>query len=361
MVDLFKPYRIGELEIRNRFVRSATTSAWSDENGIIRDEMIRYYEQLAEGGVGLIIKGHMYVDPRGKAHEGMAGIHDDAVVPRLTELTDAVHRRGGAIIAQINFGGYQASAGERMGPSEFNGEGWKSRAMTTSEIWDVVDKFGAAAERAIKAGFDGVQIHAAHGYLVSEFLSKYANRRTDEWGGELRNRMRLLREVYLDIRGRLGPDAVISMKINGDDFSEDGFTVEDSAQVCHALASLGIGMIEVSGGGIGREDKYRERARHSDPALGEPNFGGHCEKIRATTRPKPLALVNGFRTKAAMQAVVDRGIADLISMSRPLIREPDLVNNLKAGQEEASCLRCDACETEAVFGKAMLRCRVDNP
>lgn len=361
MVDLFKPYHIGELEIRNRFIRSATTSAWSDENGVVRDEMIRYYDELAAGGVGLIIKGHMYVDPRGKAHAGMAGIHDDAVIPKLTELTDAVHKRGGAIIAQINFGGYQASAGEKMGPSDFKGDGWKARAMTTSEIWDVVDKFGAGAERAIKAGFDGVQIHAAHGYLVSEFLSKYANKRTDEWGGELRNRMRLLREVYLDIRGRLGPDAVISMKINGDDFSPDGFTVEESAQVCHALASLGIDMIEVSGGGIGRDDEYRERARHSDLTLSEPAFGGHCEKIRATTRPKPLALVNGFRTKAAMQAIVDRGIADLISMSRPLIREPDLVNNLKEGQEEASCLRCDACETEEVFGKAMLRCRVDDP
>src|SRR5512137_1389647 len=100
MVDLFKPYKIGELQIRNRFIRSATTSAWSDENGIIRYEVIPHYEQLAEGGVGLIIKGHLYVDPRGKAHVGMAGIHDDAVVPRLRELTDAVHRRGGAILAQ---------------------------------------------------------------------------------------------------------------------------------------------------------------------------------------------------------------------------------------------------------------------
>ncbi len=360
MVDLFKPYHIGELEIRNRFMRSATTSAWSDENGIIRDEMIRYYEELAEGGVGLIVKGHMYVDPRGKAHAGMAGIHDDAVIPKLTELTDMVHRHSGAILAQINFGGYQASAGERMGPSNYVSSEWKARAMTTSEIWDIVDKFGAAADRAIKAGFDGVQIHAAHGYLISEFLSKHANSRTDEWGGELRNRMRLLREVYLDIRGRLGPDAVIAMKINGDDFSADGFTVDESAQVCHALASLGIDLIEVSGGGIGAEDKYRSRGRHIDPALSEPTFGGHCEKIRAVTRPKPLALVNGFRTKAAMQAYVDRGVADIISMSRPLIREPDLVKLLQAG-EESSCLRCDACETDEVFSKEMLRCRIVEP
>jgi 2,4-dienoyl-CoA reductase-like NADH-dependent reductase (Old Yellow Enzyme family) len=360
MVDLFKPYHIGELEIRNRFVRSATTSAWSDENGIVNREIIKLYEGLAEGGVGLIIKGHLYVDPRGKAHKGMAGIHDDIVIPRLRELTDAVHRHGGAILAQINFGGYQASAGERLGPSDFIGKDWKARAMTTGEIWDAVDKFGQGAERAVKAGFDGVQLHAAHGYLISEFLSKHANMRTDEWGGDLKNRMRLLKEVYEDVRGRLGPDAVVAMKINCDDFSESGFTVEESAQVCHAMAIRGMDLIEVSGGGIGAEDAYRGRGRHTDPSLSEPTFGGHCEKIRATTKPKPLALVNGFRTKAAMQAVVERGVADLISMSRPFIREPDLVKQLNAG-EESSCLRCEACETDEVFGKEMLRCRIVEP
>jgi 2,4-dienoyl-CoA reductase-like NADH-dependent reductase (Old Yellow Enzyme family) len=361
MIDLFKPYRIGELEIRNRFIRSATTSAWSDEHGIVRDEMIRYYEQLAEGGVGLIIKGHLYIAPHGKAHTGMAGIHDDSVIPKLKELTDAVHRNGGVILAQINYGGYQASAGERMGPSDYKGKGWSAREMTTSEIWGVVDRFGSATERAIRAGFDGVQIHAAHGYLVSEFLSKHANTRTDDWGGDLKNRMRLLREVYLDIRGRLGSDAVISMKMNCDDFSVDGFTVDESAQVAHAMAALGIDMIEVSGGGIGGEDEYRGRARHTDPALSEPSFAGHCEKIRATTKPKTLALVNGFRTRAAMQAVVDRGVADLISMSRPFIREPDLVKRLQEGQGEVSCIRCDACGSEVAFSKEMLRCRVDYP
>jgi 2,4-dienoyl-CoA reductase-like NADH-dependent reductase (Old Yellow Enzyme family) len=358
MVDLFKPYELGGITLRNRFIRSATTSAWSDENGVVRPEIIRLYETLAEGGVGLIIKGHLYVDPKGKAHEGMAGIHSDAVVPKLRELTDAVHRYGGAILAQINYGGYQASAGERMGPSNYEGERWKARAMTTSEIWGIVDKFGEGAQRAIDAGFDGVQLHAAHGYLISEFLSKHANTRTDEWGGELRNRMRLLKEVYEDVRGRLGPDTLISMKMNCDDFSRDGFTVDEAAQVAQALAIRGMDMIEISGGGIGQEDKYKERARNPNSALSEPSFAGHCEKIRATTKPKPLALVNGFKSKAAMQAIVDRGIADLISMSRPFINEPDLVKKLQAEQGDASCIRCDACESDSVFSKEMLRCRI---
>ena len=373
MIDLFKSYKIGGLEIRNRFVRSASTSAWADDRGVIRPEVIDLYEGLAEGGVGLIIKGHLYIDPRGKAHAGMAGIHDDVVVPRLKELTDAVHRHEGAIFAQINYGGYQAKAGERMGPSEYEGDGWKARSMTVQEIWGVVDKFGSGAERAIRAGFDGVQIHAAHGYLISEFLSKLANRRTDEWGGSLRNRLHLLHEVYDDIRSRIGSDIPVSMKMNCDDFSDDGFTVDEAAQVAHSLAMRGMDMIEVSGGGIGsvdrvdgsvvgeRErarDKHRDRARHSDPLLAEPSFAGYCEVIRGSTRPKTLALVNGFRTKAAMQAIVDRDIADLISMSRPFIREPDLVKNLKNGQNEVACIRCSACEATSVFSKEMLRCRV---
>jgi len=361
MIDLFKPYQIGGLEIRNRFIRSATTSAWADDRGIIRPEAIRFYEGLAEGGVGLIIKGHLYIDSKGKAHQGMAGIHSDEVVPKLHELTDAVHRHGGAILAQINYGGYQAGAGERAGPSEYQGEGWKARAFTTSEIWSIVDKFGEASVRAIDAGFDGVQLHAAHGYLISEFLSKHANTRTDEWGGELKNRMRLLKEVYEDVRGRLGADAVIAMKINCEDFSRDGFTVDESAQVAHAMAIRGIDLIEVSGGGIGQDEKYKTRAKHSDLTLSEPIFAGHCEKIRAVTKPKPLALVNGFRTLPTMQAIVDRDIADLISFSRPFIREPDIVKKLQAGQEEVTCIRCDACEADGVFGKAMLRCRVDEP
>jgi len=361
MVDLFAPYRIGELDIRNRFMRSATTSAWADENGVVGPEIIKLYEGLAEGGVGLIVKGHLFIDPRGKCHEKMAGIHSDAVVPKLRELTDAVHRQGGAILAQINYGGYQASAGERAGPSVYKTENWTSRALTAGEIWGIVEKFGEGATRAIEAGFDGVQIHAAHGYLVSEFLSKLANTRDDEWGGDLKNRMRLLKEVYEDIRGRLGADIVISMKMNCDDFSPDGFTVEEAALVAKAMAARGIDLIEISGGGIGEVEELRTRARSPDPALREPSFGDHAVKIRETTRPKPLALVNGFRTRAAMQTYVDSGIVDLVSMSRPFIKEPDLVKHIQAGQAEASCVRCDACQTTRVFSKKMLRCRFGEP
>ena len=357
LIDLFHPYAIGRLQSRNRFVRSATTSGHADEHGIVGPEISRWYEGLAAGGVGVIVKGHLYVDPMGKAHSGMAGISNDEHIPGLAQVADGVHRHGGCILAQINHGGYLAEAGERIGPSGFKPPAWRARAMDTREIGQVIRAFGRAARRALDAGFDGVQIHAAHGYLVSQFLSNHANRRTDAWGGSLANRMRLLREIYLEMRSRLGDEALIGVKLNCDDFSRDGFTVEESAQVAHELSRLGIDLVEVSGGGMGMEPRYQARARSQDPALVEASFGGHCERIRQVTKPTSLALVDGLRSLAAMQAVVEKGLADLVSLSRPFIREPDLVTKLAAGQREVTCTRCDGCYE--LLGVEMLRCVLD--
>jgi 2,4-dienoyl-CoA reductase-like NADH-dependent reductase (Old Yellow Enzyme family) len=365
MSDLFEPYALGRLRLRNRFVRSATTSAWADERGLVGPEISARYEELAAGEVGLIIKGHLYVDPRGKAHTGMAGISDDGHVPALAELVAGVHDRGGLILAQINHGGCEAEAGDRMGPSDLETPEWRARAMDAHEIREVVRAYGEAGRRAVDAGFDGVQLHAAHGYLLSQFLSRLANQRTDEWGGSLENRMRLLCEVYLELRTRLGADTMLGMKLNCDDFSESGFTVEESAAVAHELARLGIDFIEVSGGGFGAEARYQARARAAEatlaayPALVEASFAGHCARIREAAGSTPLALVDGLRTLAGMQAVVDSGLADLVSLCRPFIREPDLVKRLAAGQQEATCTRCDACSSDEVFGVQMMRCTLD--
>jgi 2,4-dienoyl-CoA reductase-like NADH-dependent reductase (Old Yellow Enzyme family) len=177
--------------------------------------------------------------------------------------------------------------------------------------------------------------------------------------------MRLLREVYLELRTRLGDDTVIGAKLNCDDFSESGFTVDESARVAHELARLGIDFVEVSGGGFGMEALYQARARATEPtlaaypALAEASFAGHCARIREVTGSTPLALVDGLQTLAGLQAVVDSGLADLVSLCRPFIREPDLVKKLAAGQQEATCTRCDACSSEEVFGVQMMRCTLD--
>ncbi len=358
MSKLFRPYRIGSMEIRNRFMRSATTSAWSDERGIIRPEIVDLYRGLAEGGVGLIVKGHLYVTDSGKAHAGMAGISGDHHVPGLRKITDIVHENGGKIVAQVNHAGYNSIV-ERVGPSEYDGGDWRARALSSREIEEIVRAFGDAADRTMEAGFDGVQIHGAHGYLISQFLSRLSNRRTDEWGGSLEKRTRLLDEVYEEVRSRVGGSVPVLLKMNCDDFSPGGFTVEDSAKVAEAICKRGIDLLELSGGGIGQQRRLRERARHRDPVLAEASFAGHAERIRASIKPRPLALVNGVRSRRCMDAIIERGIADVVSMSRPFIREPDLVRRLEAGEPIAMCTSCDACEAEGVFTKTMLRCQIE--
>ncbi len=356
---LFEPFEIGSMEIRNRFMRSPTTSYWSDERGVIRSEIINLYRRLAEGDVGLIVKGHTYVADAGKAHKGMAGISSDIHVPRLRELTDAVHEHGGKIVAQLNHAGYKSMV-DRAGPSEYREADWKARALTVDEIHDTVDAFGDAAQRSMDAGFDGVQIHGAHGYLVSQFLSRLANRREDDYGGSLENRMRLLNEVYDEIRAKVGGCIPVLIKLNCDDFSPSGFTVEDSIEVAKALSKRGIDAIEISGGGVGQVVEIRRvRARPDDPELSEANFAGHAAKIREAIKPKTIALVNGIRSRRCMEAILEKDVADLISMSRPFIREPNLVQLLEAGQPAATCTSCDACSAPGVFGETMLRCHLE--
>ena len=355
---LFEPLKIGSIELRNRFIRSATTSYWSDRRGIIRSEIVDLYSRLAKGGVGLIVKGHLYVKDSGKAHVGMAGIGNDYHIPKLRELTGEVHKNNGKIIAQLNYGGMY-SVVDRAGPSEYLVEGHKTRALSSEEIYDIVEAFGEAAERAIAAGFDGVQIHGAHGYLISQFLSRLANKRTDEWGGNLRNRMHLLLEVYDEIRERIGNSIPIMLKINCDDFSSNGFTIKDSAKVAEVICKRGLQAIEVSGGGIGEQEDLRTRARSHDQELVEASFGGYATEIRKRARPTLMALVDGIRSFECMEAIINKDLADLISMSRPFIREPDFVKRLKAGQEASTCTSCDICISEEVFGKMMLRCHLD--
>lgn len=356
MSKLFEPFKIGSMEIRNRFMRSATTSYWSDEGGIVRPEIIRLYSNLSKGGVGLIVKGHTYVMDSGKGHVGMAGISGDNQVPKLRELTDAVHKHGGKIVTQLNHAGFKSIV-DRAGPSEYQEGDWKGRALTIDEIHGIVDAFGEAAGRTMDAGFDGVMIHGAHGYLVSQFLSGLANKRTDEYGGSLENRMRLLTEVYNEIRDRVGPSFPVLIKMNCDDFSPEGFTVEDSITVASAMAKHGMDLIEISGGGMGQVRELRQtRAKSDDPALSEANFAGHAEKIHGAINPTPMGLVNGIRTRGCMEILLEKGVTEMISMSRPFIREPDLVRNLEAGQLEATCISCDGCSGRGVFSKMMLMC-----
>ena len=353
MSVLFEPYQIRDMSVRNRFMRSATTSAYADKKGMVNDTIIRHYERMSKGEVGLIVKGHLYIMDNGKAHDGMAGISHEEHIPMLKKLTDAVHKHNGHIVAQLNHAGVVHQP-DRVGPSKYNEDNWTAREMSEDEIYAIIEGFGNAAERAIQAGFDGVQIHSAHGYLISQFLSRTVNKRSDKWGGNLENRMRLLHKVYDEIRGRIINEPIL-VKMNCDDFSPEGFMIEDAIIVAKTLAAKGIDLIEVSGGGRGRQQNFRERAKHPD--YQELDFAGHGIRIRETIKPTPMGLVSGFCKLKTMRKAVENDLTDIVSLSRPFIREPSLVKNMKKGQKEATCIRCDACR--ANFGVAMMQCLLE--
>ena len=358
MSILFTPFKLGNLEIKNRFVRSATTSYWSEDDGILTDPILEYYDKLSKGNIGLIIKGHSFVSEKGKAHEKQSGLSSEIHLARMKELVELVHRNGSKIIAQINHGGY-TSINEKVTASFYKRDERQARELTLEEIKQIILDFGKAAKRAVEAGFDGVQIHAAHGYLISQFLSDRVNKREDEYGGNLEKRMKILLDVYEEIRKQLGEKAIICIKINTDDFSpEGGLSVDDTIIVLEKLKKLGLTFAELSGGGAEQDRSIRETRGRSaeDSGFHEATWGGHAQKIRLAVPGLPLSLVSGIRTKQTMEALLENNIVDLISMSKPFINEPDFVNLLEKGQDKASCIDCFKCISRTNFAKTMLRC-----
>lgn len=358
MSKLFTPFKIGNLLIKNRFVRSATTSYWSDDQGILSDSIIEHYKELAEGDIGLIIKGHSYINEIGKAHSKQSGLSSKKHLPRMKELTDLVHSYGSKIIAQINHGGYTARA-DRATASSYSRDNLEARELSLDEISSIVEDFAKAAEYAIEAGFDGIQIHAAHGYLVSQFLSDMVNKREDKYGGSLEKRAQLLLEIYDAIRERIGSEAIIGVKMNCDDFAnEKGLTVSDSTSVAKMLKERGIDFIEISGGGPEQDREIRKTRGRAEKNKGysEATWGKHAEKFRETVPDLPLILVDGIRSRKTMDALLENDVVDFISMSKPFIIEPDLVKLLIDGQDKTSCIDCGECISREFFAKMMLRC-----
>jgi len=359
---LFEPGNIGTLTLPNRLIRSATAERLADADGRPKPRLEALYQELARGGVGLIITGHMYVHPSGKAHPEMTGIHSDEMIPGLAELADAVHREGGRVAVQINHGGMQCSretVSETIAPSAVNAPflTMPAREMTTDEIALLIQAYGQAARRAREAGFDGVQIHGAHGYLIGQFLSPFVNRRTDAWGGNLEGRMRFLRAVCQAVREQVGPDYPVFIKLGMMDGVKGGLTPEQGVRVVAALEEIGLDAVEISGGiGGGRNLNVRTGIRSE---VDEAYFRPLARQARLATR-LPIILVGGFRSRRVMEDVLDAGDADFISLCRPLICEPDLPNRLCMGlQERSSCISANRCWPEGPDEGLACKCPIE--
>ncbi|MBU0596025.1 NADH:flavin oxidoreductase [Candidatus Bipolaricaulota bacterium] len=364
MSMLFSPASVGSLALRNRLVRSATAEMLADDTGRPTEKLADLYRELARGGVGLIVSGHMFVHPGGKAHPQMTGIHDDDLIPDLQRLADAVHLEGGRIAAQINHAGRQTRSDDveqPIGPSDEQvvPPGRGARAMTLDEIEATIDSYAQAARRAVEARFDAVQIHAAHGYLVSQFLSPLANRRNDEWGGNLENRTRFLDSVARACREAIGPNVPLLIKLGLRDEAPNGLDIEEGADVVSRLAGFGIDAVELSGGVA--ETAGFNILSGIEIGIGEAYFRPWAKRAQPAT-DLPVILVGGFRSAAVMEEVLESGDAQFISMCRPFICEPDLPDRLAAGQPAASCVSKNRCWPRRRGEGISCKCRgVDRP
>ena len=377
MSVLFSPRKIGNVELPNRFVNSATYEAMAKETGEVSDELIKRYARLAKGGIGLCITGLMYVHASGRGYKNQTGIYEDRMIPGLKKLVDAVHQAGGRIAFQIAHCGRQTTKSmvgtTPLAPSSRGRDPMyfvKPKEMTEDQIVETIKAFGAAARRAVEAGADGIQLHGAHGYLISEFLSPYFNIRTDSWGGSDENRFRFLKEIYAEVKKAVPDGFPVMVKLNANDYTpKKGVTPPLATKYAGWLAELGIDAVEVSCGATNYS--YMNMCRGDVPKaemiqglswwekpIGHLMLGKLVGKydlvegynletakmIKPVIGDTALFLVGGMRTVSQMEEVLEKKYANFISMSRPFIREPFLVNKIKEGKmERVSCVSCNRC------------------
>ena len=346
-MKLFDPFSFAGVNLKNRMVRSATYEKRADVDGFVTDSLIDIYKELARGGVGLIITGNALVHPSGRSVPQAICIHNDHYIDKLKDLTDAVHRLGGTISIQLSHGGRQCfpsllGGAQPMAPSAVYDPATKitPRAMDDAEIWDLIDAFADAARRALYAGFDGVQIHAAHGYLVNEFLSPHTNRREDYWGGDEERRFHFIEEIYEAMRKEVVGAFPIMVKMNADDFIEGGLTPAESLRIAKRLQAIGISAIEISGGMF---ESGKMTVRPNIEKEEQEAYFREAAGLFARELFIPVMIVGGIRTKSIAEDILQKGDADLISFSRPLIREPDLPLKFMQGKERADCISCNNC------------------
>ncbi len=382
---LFKPLAIGPLTIPGRVIKSATSETRATLEGFATQELIDFYAPIAQSGVPLIISGNLYTSPGGKSTPRQLGADDDKKIPALKGLVDAVHAHGTKIFSQISHAGRQLLPGfagvpEAVSASDVTDQssGLRPRALTLPEVKSIIEEFGSAAARCQQAGFDGVQIHAGHGYLINQFLTPYTNTRTDQYGGSFENRMRFLQEIYRAIRARVGAAYPVIIKLNGSDYLplRPGLKTAELIRIAHTLEREGLDAVEVSVGHyesgfpIVRGTFWRcmramaqTSARHYAPprrisfsvmwpfmalmsgVIWRPREGfnlGYASQFKQALSI-PVICVGGFLTRQAMEAAVEQGLCDAVSAARAFIADPLLYRHLRDGTSGPRCVDCNAC------------------
>lgn len=358
MTRCFEPVGLHGLTLPNRFVRSATWEGMATDDGMVTPALTQLMVDLAEGGVGLVITGYAYVLPEGQSTPRQMAAYDNRFMAGWRDAVGAVHQAGGKIALQIVHGGVFADPGltgrEAVGPSAREGGDGPCREATPEELADIVAAFASAARRGRETGFDAVQLHAAHGFLLSQFLSPAFNTRTDAYGGSLENRARLLLETVRAVREAVGAEYPLLVKINSEDFMENGLTRQEAVEVCAMLEAASIDAIEYSGGtrfSVDGQTPVRKGAIKTPDKEAWYREAALLYKKRVGI---PLLLVGGIRSIETAEALVEENVADFISLGRPLICEPGLVNRWRSGdRRQAECVSDNACFAPAIAGEGL--------
>ena len=362
MPDLFAKSTINGMTLRNKFIRSATWEGMADNDGNCTPELVDMYVSLARGGIGMIISSHTYIRRDGMGSPRQLGLSDDKFIPGLRKLTDAVHQHDCPIAVELSHAGILSNpAVSGQTPlilSKVEGlPGSGGKEMSVEDIKQICTDFGAAARRAKAAGFDAIQIHGAHGFLLNQMLSPAFNKRTDEYGGSIENRTRAVIEILSSIRSSVGSDFPVLIKMNSEDLIDGGLKPEHSVAAALMIEAAGIDAIELSGGTVitgahcpqNVDSEEKEACWKQSAQLFKSKIG------------VPLILVGGIRSLPVCEKLHADGYADYFSLSRPLIREPGLIGRWASGDtSKATCLSDTLCRGPLMDGKGIY-CVIDKP
>lgn len=352
MTSLFTPSQIGNLTLKNRFIRSATWENMATEDGHMTPKLYKIYEELAQGDIGMIVTGYANIVEEEKPNAGMMGIYNDSFIPEYQKLTDLVHEYGSKIVMQVAYGGTKSTynIGERLifAPSEVYEKSTQTlgKAMTKDDIGYITQAFADSCLRAQKSGFDGVEIHAAHTYLINQFLSPYYNRREDEYGGSLENRMRFLIEIYTKTRVLVGGNFPILIKLTASEFFEGGLSFTETRQICKKLASLGVDAIVMSGNIHGKASSMIGQT-FDEHTLQDEGYFHEYGDIVSQEIDIPVITVGGLTDINAIEEIASRTNIQYFALSRPLLSEPHLIKRWENGDRTpAECESCSKCRTK---------------
>ena len=351
MKSLFAETHIGNMTLKNRFIRSATWENMATEGGHMTDKLYVIYGELAKGEIGLIVTGYANIVEEEQPNPGMMGVYNDSFINEYKKLTELVHTNDTKIVMQLAYGGTKTThnVGERIiyAPSEVCERGSQTlgKAMTKDEIDYITQAFAQASRRAKESGFDGVEIHAAHTYLINQFLSPYYNRRQDEYGGSLDNRMKFLLDIYTETRKSVGKDYPILVKLTASEFFEGGLTFSETRIICKKLAAIGVDGIVISGNIHGKANAMVGEYFDGYEIKQEGYFHEYGRVISEDVEV-PIVTVGGLTDINTIEEIANKTNIQCFAISRPLLAEPHLIKRWKGGNRApVDCERCSKCRT----------------